>query len=139
MMILIVDDDPATVAFMRLAFTAAGHAVTTASSVDEAISCAIGEPPDIVLSDLAFGSTLRGEHDGCSLARTLRTVPATAEAGLLAVSGAGSPDIVRETTDSGFDGVVSKPGDLAALLERVDRLGEVVAARRNSAPHADQA
>jgi len=140
MLILIVDDDPATVSFMRLAFTAAGHTVITASSVGEAIGVASNEPPDVVLSDLAFGSALRtdldGGRDGCSLARTLRSMPATADVGLLAVSGAGSPDVLRDTADSGFDGFVSKPVDLASLLDRVDRLGELVAARRTTAPHA---
>lgn len=135
MLILIVDDDPATVSFMRLAFSAAGHSVSTASSVGEAISRASDEPLDVVLSDLAFGSALDGERDGCSLARALRSMPATAGVGLLAVSGAGSPDVLRDTADSGFDGFVSKPVDLASLLDRVDRLGELVAARRSAAPH----
>jgi CheY-like chemotaxis protein len=139
MKILIVDDDPATVTFMRLAFTSAGHAVSTASSVGEAIGCASNDPPDVVLSDLAFGSTLDGEHDGCSLARTLRSMPATADVGLLAVSGAGSPDVVRDTTNSGFDGFVSKPVDLMSLLDGVDRLGDLVTARRTGQPTADQA
>ncbi|MGA9275528.1 response regulator [Ilumatobacter sp.] len=143
MKILIVDDDPATVTFMRLAFVSAGHDVTTASSVGEAIGCARDETPDVVLSDLAFGSALGqhldGGHDGCSFARTLRATPATADVGLLAVSGAGSPDVLRDTTDSGFDGFVSKPVDLAALLDRVDRLGELVATRRTEQDPADHA
>ena len=140
MRILIVDDDPATVTFMRLAFASAGHVVSTASSVDEAIGCAASDTPDVVLSDLAFGHALGNDsdrdHDGCSLARTLRSTPATATVGLLAVSGAGSPDVVRDTTASGFDGFVSKPVDLESLLERVARLGDLVADRRRdeSAP-----
>lgn len=138
MLILIVDDDSATATFMHLAFTAAGHAVTTASSVDEAVRCATGEPPDVVLSDLTFGGVLDGERDGCSLARALRTIPATADAGLLAVSGACSPYVLRETIDSGFDGFVSKPVDLTMLLERVDRLGELVDARRSGARPTDR-
>lgn len=139
MKILIVDDDPATVTFMRLAFAAAGHVVSTASSVAEAISCARNEPLDVVLSDLAFGSALDGERDGCSLARTLRSFPATADVGLLAVSGAGSPDVLRDTTNSGFDGFVSKPVDLRSLLHQVDRLGDVVVARRTGGPATEQA
>lgn len=130
MKILIVDDDPATVKFMRLAFAAAGHSVSSASSVAQAIGRARDEPPDVVLSDLAFGSALDGERDGCSLARTLRSMPATADVGLLAVSGAGSAEVLTATTDSGFDGFVSKPVDLTSLLEEVDRLGDRVVARR---------
>lgn len=139
MKILIVDDDPATVTFMRLAFAAAGHAVTTASSVTQAIGRASNDPPDVVLSDLAFGSTLDGERDGCSLARTLRSMPATADVGLLAVSGAGSPDVLSDTANSGFDGFVSKPVDLTSLLDQVDRLGDLVTARRAEEPTTGQA
>ncbi len=134
MLILIVDDHPATVTFMRLAFTSAGHTVTTATSVEEAISQATAEHPDVVLSDLTFanagGNNLGQERNGCFLARTLRSMPGTAAIGLLAVSGADSPDVVRDTVDSGFDGFVSKPVDLPSLLERVDQLGDLVAARR---------
>jgi DNA-binding NarL/FixJ family response regulator len=50
-------------------------------------------------------------------------MPGTADVGLLAVSGADSPDVIRDAADSGFDGFVSKPVDLRSLLERVDRLG----------------
>lgn len=140
MLILIVDDHPATVTFMRLAFTSAGHTVTTASSVDEAIERAAAEPPDVVLSDLTFGNDgndgVGNERDrldaggGCSLARSLRATPDTAVVGLLAVSGDDSPGVRRDAVDSGFDGFVLKPVDLASLIERVQRLGDLVTARR---------
>jgi CheY-like chemotaxis protein len=133
MLILIVDDHPATVTFMRLAFTAVGHRVIAATSVEEAIDQATAERPDVVLSDLTFanagGNDLGHERNGCFLARTLRSIPSTAAVGLLAVSGADSTDVVRETVDSGFDGFVSKPVDLPSLLEQVDQLGDLVAAR----------
>lgn len=140
MKILIVDNHAATVTFMRLAFTAAGHAVTTALSVSEAIGCAAAERPDVVLSDLAFGNDLDQErdHDGYSLARSLRAMPDTADVGLLAVSGADSPDVLRETVDSGFDGFVSKPVDLPSLLARVDRLGNLVSDRRAGERNIDR-
>ena len=140
MKILIVDNHPATVTFMRLAFTAEGHAVTTALSVSEAIGCAAAERPDVVLSDLVFGNDLdqEREHDGYSLARSLRAMPDTADVGLLAVSGADSPDVLRETVDSGFDGFVSKPVDLPSLLERVGRLGNLVADRRAGERNIDR-
>ncbi len=132
MKILIVDDHPATITFMRLAFTSHGYAVTTAASVDEAIGCALAECPDVVLSDLTFGNHLDRGADGCSLARSLRSMPGTADVGLLAVSGADSPDVRRDVENSGFDGFVSKPVDLPSLLARVEQLGTLVASRRVS-------
>lgn len=132
MNILIVDDHPATVTFMRLAFSAAGHTVSTATSFDEAIERATADRPDVVLSDLTFGNDLNQQFDGCAIARRLRSTPGTANVGLLAVSGADSPRTRRDTVDSGFDGFVSKPVDLPSLLKRVDQLGVIVAARRGS-------
>lgn len=132
MLILIVDDHPATVTFMRLAFVAAGHRVVTATSVAAAIGSATAERPDVVLSDLTFsdvGDDAEQQRDGFHLARTLRSMPSTAGVGLLAVSGADSPEVVRATVDSGFDGFVSKPVDLPTLLDQVDQLGVLVAAR----------
>ena len=131
MLIMIVDDDPATVMFMRLAFVGAGHCVHTASSVGAAMERASEACPDVVLCDLTFGRAVDGARDGCALARTLRAMPATSDVGLLAVSGADSPDVLRRAADSGFDGFVSKPVDLGSLLERVDQLGDLVAARRD--------
>lgn len=133
MKILIVDDHPATISFMRLAFVSHGHAVTTATTVDEAIVCALAERPDVVLSDLTFDQHLDRGAGGCSLARSLRSMPGTEEVGLLAVSGADSHDIRRDAANSGFDDFVSKPVDLASLLDRVEHLGSLVAARRGRA------
>jgi CheY-like chemotaxis protein len=133
MLILIVDDHPATVTFMRLAFASAGHSVITATSVEEAIRRTTVDRPDVVLSDLTFanvgGNDPDHQRNGCYLARTLRSMPGTAAIGLLAVSGADSPDVVRDAVDSGFDGFVSKPVDLPSLIEQVDQLGDLVAAR----------
>lgn len=126
MKILIVDDHEATVAFMRLAFVGAGHAVTTASNVEAALHHAAAEPPDVVLTDLTFGEA----GGGLELARSLRSATSTSCVGLLAVSGADAPEVLQATVDSGFDGFVSKPVDLASLLDRVDRLADVVAERR---------
>lgn len=134
MKILIVDDHEATVAFMRLAFVGAGHSVATASNVDAALDCAAEEPPDVVLTDLTFGET----GGGLELGRALRASAATSYVGLLAVSGADAPEVLQATVDSGFDGFVPKPVDLAALLERVDRLADVVAERRASEDQVDR-
>ena len=135
MRILIVDDHEATVTFMRLAFTGAGHLVATASNVEAALGHVADDPPDVVLTDLTFGEA----GGGLELARTLRSASSTSWVGLLAVSGADAPEVLQATVDSGFDGFVSKPVDLASLLERVDRLADVVAQRRAGKQQIDGA
>ena len=133
MRVLIVDDDPATVSFMRLAFESAGDAVATASSVEEAMRRVACCPPDVVLSDLTLGRDGADVGDGFLLLRNLRSWPETAHAGVLAVSGADHPEVLRAAEERGFDGFVTKPVDVASLIERVHRLGPVVAERRTSA------
>lgn len=127
MKILIVDDHEASVTFMRLAFAGVGHTVATAPNVDAALRRADDDTPDVVLTDLTFGEA----GGGFDLARALRASPATGDVGILAVSGADTPDVMQATNDCGFDGFVSKPVDLASLLDRVEQLADVVARRRD--------
>ncbi len=133
MKILIVDDHEATVTFMRLAFSGAGHTVATASNVGAALRHVAEEPPDVVLTDLTFGET----GGGLDFGRSLRAAPSTSWIGLLAVSGADAPEVLQATVESGFDGFVSKPVDLPSLLDRVDRLAAVVEERRLSKQQID--
>lgn len=137
MNILIVEDHAATVTFMKLAFATAGHTVSTASNVDEALHCAAEAAIDVVLTDLTFGDA-GVVGDGLQLARSLRAAPSTSSVGLLAVSGDDSPAVLRATVESGFDGFVSKPVDLASLSDRVERLAEVVSVRRASQHQIDR-
>lgn len=138
MRVLIVDDDPATVAFMHLAFESAGDVVDTASSVDEAMRHAARHAPDVVLSDLTFRRDGDELSDGFLLLRKLRSRPETAHVGVLAVSGADFPEVLRATEDHGFDGFVAKPVDVAELISRVHRLGEQVAARHSRTGKIDR-
>lgn len=132
MRVLIVDDDTATVSFMRLAFEAAGDEVRTATTVDEALREAATMLPDVVLSDLTLARSVPDGADGFALLRALRSDAATEHVGVLAVSGADHPEVLRAIEERGFDGFVAKPVDIASLIERVHRLGEVVAERAGS-------
>ena len=137
MRVLIVDDDPATVAFMHLAFQSAGDEVDTASSVDEAMVHVTAHPPDVVLSDLTFRRDGSDLSDGFRLLRMLRSRPETAHVGVIAVSGADFPAVMQATEDHGFDGFVAKPVDVSSLISRVHRLGEQVAVRHSGTGKID--
>lgn len=137
MRILIVDDDPATVAFMQLAFESDGMAVQTATGVEEALRSALADTPDVVLSDLTFRGEGDDTSDGFALVKQLRDRPETAHIGVLAVSGADHPDVLRAAKAQGFDGFVAKPVDVASLISHVNRLGESVAHRHAEARGVD--
>ena len=139
MKILIVEDDSATATFMRMAFASAGDAVVTAATVDQAMTEVIADPPHVVLTDLTLGRHGGTDADGFSLLQWLRSRPETAHIGVLAVSGAGSPEVLKVAEDRGFDGFVSKPVDVASLIERAHRLGEAAAERRADGNAVDSA
>lgn len=124
MKILIVDDDTATATFMRMAFASAGDNVATASTIEQAMAKVTADPPDVVLTDLTLGRAGDIDADGFSLLSWLKSRPETAHIGVLAVSGAGSPEVLRAAEDRGFDGFVAKPVDVASLIERTHLLGE---------------
>ncbi len=127
--VLIVDDDPATVSFMQLAFEAAGDEVATATSVDGALAQVATRPPDVILSDLTLASD-GDASDGFALLQMLREQASTSHVGVIAVSGDDHPEVLRAAEDRGFDGFVAKPVDVPSLVERVRRLGATVRARR---------
>ena len=128
MRILVVDDHLPTLELMRLSLTSVGHAVSTAATVAEALELVAADAPDVILSDLTFGSNASGtgqEPDGHALARAVRSRPDHQSIALLAVTGVVSPDQGRAAIESGFDDVVVKPFDLGTLIERIDALDPV--------------
>lgn len=131
MRILVVDDHLPTLELMRLALTSVGHTVSSAATVTEALELVAAEAPDVILSDLTFGSAPPAasgpsgtgrEPDGHALARAVRSRPDHQDIGLLAVTGVVSPGARQAAIDSGFDGVVVKPFDLGALIQRIETL-----------------
>src|SRR5215212_8278738 len=50
--ILAVDDDPAILDLLRLLLASEGYTVTTAASLDQALTAIMAGPPDLVLSDV---------------------------------------------------------------------------------------
>jgi CheY-like chemotaxis protein len=78
--VLVVDDDPAITAFLRLALEDAGYGVLTA--VDgAALQLAQEQQPDVILLDL-----LMPDMDGIEVSQRLRANPATAHIPIIAMS-----------------------------------------------------
>ncbi|MDR7592294.1 MAG: response regulator, partial [Armatimonadota bacterium] len=71
--ILVVDDDPGILAFIKTNLQARGYRILTATSGPEALSAAALDDPDLVILDL-----LMPDVDGMEVTRALRersTVP----------------------------------------------------------------
>ena len=117
--VLVVDDDDDTLDALRHLLEQAGARVSTAASASSAFQTLVGEPPDVLLSDIG----MPGE-DGVSLIRRVRglepdrggSVPAAA---LTAYT---QPSDRERALSAGFQTFLAKPVDPRELAAAVARL-----------------
>jgi CheY-like chemotaxis protein len=117
--VLVVDEDPQQLSFVRNTLEHEGAVVATASSPREARARFRREPPDVVLSDLV----LTGE-DGLSLIRDLRRVDeecgrATPACALTALA---RTEDRRRALLAGFQVHVAKPAAPSEIIKTVEWL-----------------
>lgn len=120
--VLVVDDDPANLDFVRETLEQYGAAVVTATTVREAEARFRREPPDVVVSDLV----MPGE-DGWALIREIRRLDE--EAGrrtpVAALTALARSDDRRQALDAGFQMHLAKPVDPFELVATVEHLVHV--------------
>ena len=126
--ILIVDDDPQIRTFLSLTFAETGYTVMTAGSGDDAIDQCIGEPFDLVLSDVVMP-----KMDGHQLAEWIATNCPDTQTVLMSGWDPGchhGPHSLRCR-------LIAKPFDARQILSLVD---EILAesARSPSAPEGER-
>lgn len=116
--ILLVEDDPDTASTMELLLAGAGHQVTVAGTVREALSrAANGTPFDLIVSDLGLpdGS---GHALLCKLRERGISTPA------IALSGYGMEEDVQASREAGFSVHLVKPVVPKKLLNTVERVAQ---------------
>jgi signal transduction histidine kinase/ActR/RegA family two-component response regulator len=116
MRLLVVEDHEATLRVLTTLLSRAGHAVTSAGTIEDALKAAREQPFDAVVSDL-------GLPDGTGLELMERL---KAENGLtgVALSGYGMEQDVRRSRDAGFAAHLVKPvnfEDLRRALQSLPR------------------
>ncbi len=112
--ILVADDDPATVELNAEILRHAGHRVTTAHTIEDALRLAQLEKPDVVITDLNLGRA----NDGLVLAGLVKRIsPATQ-----VIMSSGAPDLEHALRDfqKEFDATLPKGSHPRELLERVN-------------------
>jgi CheY-like chemotaxis protein len=110
--VLVVDDDAAIVEVLQEMLQDRGYRVLAAVG-DEALRLAREAHPDVILLDL-----LMPGMDGATLARRLRSEPATAQIPLIAMSGADR--LWAKEARLPTDDLLAKPfhfGDVYALVD----------------------
>ncbi|HVT46196.1 MAG TPA: response regulator [Vicinamibacterales bacterium] len=130
--ILLVDDYPDALEMWSLYLQLAGYDVATAENGREAVRLALANPPDLVVMDLELPGLT-----GIEAARLLRQSPATARVPLIAATGYSHSGQLEAAERAGFNVVLVKPCDPAALVREIGRLlGDEAGARGGQQPAA---
>ncbi len=116
---LVVDDEPDARALVAFMLETGGARVTTVGSALEALELVARTRPDVLVSDIGMPSV-----DGYELLRRVRALPPDGGGAtrVLAVTAYARAEDRASAQRAGFDGYVSKPVDLGALLAAVSSL-----------------
>lgn len=109
--VLVVEDDPAMLRFLRAALGAQEYRVVEAGSARETMVAATTENPELILLDLGLP-----DGDGIDIARQLREwcrVP------IIVISARGREDDKVAALDAGADDYLTKPFGTKELLARI--------------------
>jgi DNA-binding response OmpR family regulator len=112
--ILVVDDDPDIVQFVRMNLELEGFEAETAENGKIALEMAKLRPPDLVLLDV-----MMPEMDGLTVLRHMRKSPATAHVPVIILTAKALAEDRVKGLDLGADDYVTKPFDLDELMARV--------------------
>lgn len=109
--ILVVDDEPQILRFLKPSLTAAGYEVVVATTGKEALKAAATQSPDIILLDLGLP-----DMDGKDVIRDLRGWSKTP---ILVLSARDRESEKIAALDLGADDYVNKPFNVGELLARM--------------------
>jgi len=112
--VLVVDDDPDIVQFVRMNLELEGFEAATAENGKIALEMAKAQPPDLVLLDV-----MMPEMDGLTVLRHMRNSPATANIPVIILTAKALAEDRVKGLDLGADDYVTKPFDLDELMARV--------------------
>ncbi|MCC7442487.1 MAG: response regulator [Bdellovibrionales bacterium] len=118
--ILIVDDEPYQLIFMKKAVESLGHSVETASTASDALAKSGGA--DVVLSDLRMP-----DMTGPELLRKIREI--SPRVGTILVTAQQSNEVIVDALKNGADDFIQKPvefGMLEVVLSRIIRIREIL-------------
>jgi two-component system KDP operon response regulator KdpE len=109
--ILVIDDEPPILRFLRTSLTAIGHRVVTAESAAGALALVAAENPDVVILDLGLPDG--SGFDVITAIRRHLPVP------IIVLSARADERAKVEALDLGADDYVAKPFGIAELMARI--------------------
>ncbi|MEP1062555.1 response regulator [Stenomitos frigidus AS-A4] len=117
--ILVLDDDPDSLALLTFALRLEGAVVSATNSVAAAQTSFLAQPPQLVVSDLALPGTTG--YDFIAWLRALSPV-AGGRVPVLALTAMASAADRQQALEAGFSEHLTKPVDLALLLAVLKQL-----------------
>jgi DNA-binding response OmpR family regulator len=115
--ILVVDDDPASRDLMAYFLKSLGYQVAMASDGGKALNMNLGDDIGLVILDVHMPG-----YEGPDVLAMVRGRALSRPVGVIAVTADDSTDVRGRMDGLGVDGFLTKPVDLDALREAVDRL-----------------
>jgi CheY-like chemotaxis protein len=120
--VLVIDDDPDFLEFVRIVLESSDYQVLTAESAAEGLAKMVQDRPDLVLLDVVMSYAF----NGLSVTQQIRRTPQLKDIPLILVSAIVSdedPDFFPANDEGLYhDLFMSKPIEPAELLKRVDEL-----------------
>jgi adenylate cyclase len=114
--ILVVDDEPDVVEFLKKRLEAKEFEVVTASDGVEGLTKAQEAAPDLILLDITMP-----RRDGFSMLRALRSDNATSRIPVIMITGKGQTSDIFEGQALGVDDYIVKPLDFDQLLKYIHK------------------
>jgi diguanylate cyclase (GGDEF)-like protein len=112
--ILAVDDEPTSLHLVRTLLEREGHQVVTAKNGEEALTLALADPPQMVITDWMMPGM-----DGVELCKRLRSTEAGRDLYILILTGQSEERRIVEAFEAGADDHVAKPLNPKLLLARI--------------------
>lgn len=113
MHILVIDDDPVILHYLRIMLSKKQYKATFMSSTDKNVVAAIG--PDVILMDVWLG-----DEDGKEVCRSIKQDPETSSIPLIMMSS--SREAAKKCLEAGADDFILKPFDIETLLQQIASL-----------------
>lgn len=115
--LLVVDDSEDTIAMLEQLLKTGGASVTTATNGADALRIASEREFDVILSDISMP-----EMDGFEFLQRLRQIDGRQHVPVVAITGFGRGDDIERARAAGFYAHITKPLNLQALAEVLERL-----------------
>lgn len=115
MKVLIVEDSPETLMLVASVLSRHGYALLLARSGAEALECAAGNIPDVVLFDIVMP-----EMNGLEVCRRFKEIPGCSDVPVIFLTGLTAQEEVLKGFKAGAVDYISKPFNHEELFRRVD-------------------